>query len=153
MPATATSKCRSFGKPLSLTPRGITLGRIWKGGVEVRRYAEAIHGFDSVPYLRSSNVIILSPAPGSIAGKSQVRGLIFFQNEFLAPLSRRIYNRFESMLVSSAPISYGEFLHPILDVKPSGEIRTYGTTTWSDFSVIRQIEMFKKNRAVAGSVF
>jgi hypothetical protein len=132
---------------LSLTPRGDYFGPALDGGPgEVTRYTDAIHRFGDVPYLRSPNAVVLSAAPGSIAVEVPSPRPNLFNSEFVAPLARRMYNRLESTLAYSTPISYGAFFHSIVDVKPTGEVRTYGITSWSDFSTAGDVEMLSAGK-------
>jgi len=68
----------------------------------------------------------------------------FFGSEFVAPLAHRMYNRFESAAAYATPLSYGEFFNSIVDVKPTGEVKTQGTTSWSDFSAATKVEMLRR---------
>lgn len=134
-------------RQLSLTREGDYFGQRMDGGPEeVMRYAGAIRRFGNVPYLNSSNVVILSSAPGSIAvGVPNPIPSILKEN-FVGPLSRKIYDSFESVLLNGEPISYGDFFYSIVDVKELGEVKIHGATSWSDFSLIKKIEMLRKKR-------
>jgi len=131
---------------LNLTENGDYFGPDDFGGPnEVSKYSEAINRFGQSPYLNSSNIIILSSAPGSIAIQVPYPKPILSRNEYVAPLSRRIYNQLNSIVANGNPVSYGEFFYSMVDVKKIGEVRTQGVTSWSDFSKISTIEMLKPN--------
>jgi len=141
------SQMSQLRQQLTLTNEGDYYGPEIEGGpMEVRRYAAAIHRFGNVPYLNSKNVVILSSAPGSIA--VGVRNPIpsVLNNDFVAPLSGKLYKNFESVLLNGDPVSYGDFFYSVIDVKELGEMKIKGTVSWSDFSQLKKIEMFRRNK-------
>ena len=101
------SKLRSY---LNLTQSGDYFGIKVNGGpAELKKYVDAINKFGNVLYLNSNNVIMLSSAPGSIAEETLSPKAIFFKNEFVAPLSNKVYNEFENEIANGKTISYGGF--------------------------------------------
>jgi hypothetical protein len=132
---------------LSLTQDGDYFGPKMEGGPEeVLQFADAIQSFGNVPQLQSENVVILSSAPGSIAILVPSPRPAFFKRERVGPLAKRVFERFERGLIAGNPISYGDFFYSIVDVKVYGEVRIHGTTSWSDFSVLKGIDMFKEKQ-------
>ena len=114
------------------------------GPQEVERYADAIRQFGTPPYLHSTNVVIFSATPGTIAVTVQDPRPQWDSTYRVGPLARRIYRRFEATVARSEPISWGDFLYTIVDVKGLGVRRIQGTVSWSDFSAVRQVPMLQR---------
>ncbi|MCP4701094.1 MAG: hypothetical protein GY862_30210 [Gammaproteobacteria bacterium] len=133
---------------LNLTLSGDYYGPdIYGGPQEVIRYANAIRQFGTPPYLHSTNVIIFSAAPGTIAGGVQDPRPTWDGRQYVGPLARRMHRRFEAAVARSEPMVWGDFLQSIIDVKALGEMRIHGTVSWSDFSVVKQIPMLQFHHA------
>ncbi len=127
---------------LNLTKNGDYYGPNDYGGPnEFLKYSDAIKRFRQAPYLNSSNVVILSSAPGSIAVEIPSPKATFFKNEFVAPLAGKIYNQLNRFVANTKPVSYGDFLYSLVDVKKMGEVKIHGVTSWSDFTLVNNVEM------------
>ncbi len=111
----------------------------------LRRYADAIHQFGAAPYLNSTNVVIFSSTPGSIAMEVEDPRPGWGPTRYVAPLARRIHSRLEAAVARSKAVTWGDFLETIVDVKRLGEVRIHGTISWSDFNVVRQLPMLRES--------
>ena len=109
---------------------------------QLQRYFNAIHQFSAAPYLNSTNAVIFSATPGSVAAAVKDPRPMWGSYRRVAPLASRIYKRFEAAVVKSETVTWGDFLQSIVDVQRFGEMRTYGTVSWSDFKIVRQLTMF-----------
>lgn len=130
---------------LSITQSGDYFGPKINGGPEeVRRYVSAIRQFGNVPYLNSTNVVLLSSAPGSVALEVSSPKPDLFKSKFVAPMAKKIYNQYINDIIKQNSIKYGDFFYELVDVKELGESNIHGITSWSDFSEINQVEMLSK---------
>ncbi|MCE9663910.1 hypothetical protein LY622_10685 [Halomonas sp. M5N1S17] len=128
----------------NLTGTGDYYGPDISGGArEFKRFADAIRQFGVAPYLNSTNVVIFSATPGTIAVEVDDPRPTWEPHRKVAPLARRMYRRFESAVVESQPLSWGHFMQSIVDVKPIGEMRVHGTVSWSDYTAINEIPMLR----------
>ena len=130
---------------LHLTQKGDYFGpREWGGPDENERLEKAIRQFGQAPYLRSKNAVIFSATPGSVAVAEADPRPSLFNDQFVAPLAGRIYRRMEAAVAHAEDTSWGAFLQSIVDVKPLGERRVFGTVSWSDFSLLKSAPMLVK---------
>lgn len=129
----------------NLTESGDYYGPDDHGGPqEVERYANAIRQFGTSPYLNSANVVVFSAVPGTFAIVVPDTRPTWGITQYVGPLASRMHRRFEAALTRSQPMSWGDFLQSIVDVKALGEVRIHGSVSWSDFGVARQIPMLQE---------
>ena len=129
----------------NLTESGDYYGPQDFGGAESsQRFTKAIKQFAAAPYLRSTNPIIISSTPGTIALQTlSPLQPIWSRPEYVAPLAKRLYYRYESALADQDATSWGLFLNWIVDVKPIGEQRIRGTFSWSDYDELYRKPLLK----------
>ena len=131
---------------LNLTQSGDYYGPHAHGGPEEeRRYSSAIRQFSAAPYLRSTNVVIFSATPGTVASTVPDPRPTWGSMQHVGPLALRIHRQFETAVAQSESLTWGDFMQSIIDVKTLGELRIGGTISWSDFSVVNSLPMLQKD--------
>ena len=129
---------------LDLTVRGDYYGADAFGGpTGVEVFDRAIQLFGRLPHLNSANVVIFSATPGTIASVVPDPRFPWNGRKTVGPLARRMYSQLEGVVARSETVTWGEFLSPIVDVKPLGERGIHGTVSWSDFEIVNQMEMIQ----------
>jgi hypothetical protein len=116
---------------LGLTQRGDYVGAHLNGGPEaMHEFTETLREFSAAPYLRKTDVVLIAAAPGTLAIEQPHPGGSWTSELTLAPLAVRLHRL--SRLRTFA--NWGDLLRSARDIGSTGEIRTAGTVSWSDFS-------------------
>jgi hypothetical protein len=94
------------------------------------------HFADSLPYLRSRNLVILAAKPGTFAQPWPDPDLDWSQ---VGPLSARITNYVRASAWDQDPPTLGDVLSNVTDYKGTGEISPKGSISWSDFDSVKKL--------------
>lgn len=136
--AEAISKVR---EELQLTPWGDFYGVADGGPAQVREYQEALRAYGQAPYLRSSNPVIFSARPGTVAS---VVKHPFFGGDLIsevAPLAAKLGGTYLYALENRDELPLGVWLRRITDFAGTGELDVRGSISWSTFEALRPVRM------------
>jgi hypothetical protein len=94
------------------------------------------HFADGLPYLHSTNPVILAAKPGTFAIPAANPALAW---EPAGPLAWRIAHYVRSSLFDASPPTLADVFFNISDYKGTGEVSPKGSISWSDFSEFQKL--------------
>ena len=107
-------------------------------------YVESLRQFGAARYLKSSNPIVLSAAPGTAALAVSDPRRSWRSDALVAPLARRAFLRLESAMAAEEEITWGEFISSIVDVRSVDRATAQGSASWSDFAALDKLPMLRR---------
>lgn len=93
------------------------------------------HFADGLPYLRTTNPVILAAKPGTFAQPWPDPDLDWSE---VGPLSARIANYVRASVWDQDSPTLGEVLSNVTDYQGTGEISPKGSISWSDFGAMKK---------------
>lgn len=103
----------------------------------VDEFDDALRHFaDTLPYLHSSNPVIMAAKPGTFAQPWTDPRLSWTP---AGPLAARLYHYIRASVFDVEQPSLGEALSNVTEYKGTGEISPKGSVSWSDFGEIKDI--------------
>ena len=103
-------------------------------------YQHVMDSFGQVPYLRSTNVVILAAKPGSkaIVVKNPLSDWSFSPD--VGPLAAKLASRLDSKFTWDLGVMWSDILAGLASWRGTGEIDFKGSISWSDFSTFAKLK-------------
>lgn len=126
---------------LSMDSAGNYYGPNVSSSEEQLSYQHVMDSFGQLPYLRSTNVVILAAKPGSkaIVVKNPLSDWSFSPE--VGPLAAKLASRLDSKVTWDSGETWAHILSGLASWRGTGEIDFKGSVSWSDFSIFEKLRL------------